>query len=266
MAQTSTLLSLPPEIRTAIYNHLFDSPYPIHLRTPSHRRLKCSRIDKKDPRGILSSCRKLRCEALPVFFNLNTLCFRNSLDALEFFQDDQIHQSIRQVISKCSIDDGDASFHKSSLWAAQSRILSLLPTLPNLETMEFRVYARHDNPDLMKAFKDIRCCWNEFSRQAQASDADKRTFFGSIPYELYSLTFEAIRETGLVVECLCSRAKYEVGDKTALVFLNCNNLIVGKPGMAKSLLGGADQAATQRVKRVGVMALRDENTLRFSDE
>jgi hypothetical protein len=62
---TSTLLTLPPEIRTAIYSHLFDSPFPIHLRTPSHRRLKCSRIDKDDPRGILAACMQLAVKLCP---------------------------------------------------------------------------------------------------------------------------------------------------------------------------------------------------------
>ena len=194
------------------------------------------------------------------------LQFRNSLDALEFFQDQRIHPSIRQVISRIAIDDGDASFHISNLWEAQSCILSMLPTLPNLETIEFRVYARQDNAELMKNFKDIRCCWNEFSKQAPVSDTEKRSFFGSVPLELYSRTLDAVTQSGLVVDCICSRARYEVGDKSALVYLNCNNLIVGRPTMTRTLLGGADQAASQRLKRVGIMALRDENTLRFSDE
>ncbi len=266
MIQMSTLLTLPPEIRTTIYSHLFSSPYPIHLRTPSTRRLKCSRIDKKDPRGILSVCQQLRREALPIFYSLNILYFRNSLDALEFFQDQKIHRSIREVISKIAVDDGDTSYHVTHLWEAQFWILSALPSLPNLETMEFRVYARHDNAELMKAFKDIQCCWNEFSKHAQVKDAEKRSFFGSVPYELYSDVFDTVVRSGLVVDFISSRAKYEVGDKTALVFLNCNNLIVGRPGMTKTLLGGADVAATQRLTRVGTMALRDENTLRFTDD
>ena len=266
MIKTSTLLTSPPEIRTAIYKHLFDSAYPIHLRTPSHRRLKCSRIDKEDPRGILSVCHQLRREALPIFFSLNILYFRNSLDALEFFQDQKIHQSIREVISRIVVDDGDTSFQFTHLWEAQSWILSALPTLPNLETMEFRVYARHDNTELMKGFKDIRCCWNEFSKQAKVKDAEKRSFFSSVPYELYSDVFDAVTQSGLVVDCIYSRAKYDIGDKTASVFLNCNNLVVGRPGMTKTLLGGADQAATQRCTRVGTLALRDENTLRFTDD
>lgn len=267
MDQTTGLLSLPPEIRTAIYTLLFDSPYPIYLRTPSHRRLKCSRIDKKDPRGILATCHQLRREALPIFFNLNVLQFRNSIDALEFLNDASIHQSISQVISRIAVDDGDASFHISNLWQAQSCILSLLPSLPNLDTIEFRVYARHDNPDLMKTFKDVRGCWNDFSKQCRdPHPAKKRCFFGSVPCEVYSRTIEAILQTGLTVESLCSRARYEVGDKLTIVYLNCNNLIVGKSGKTKTLLGGADQAAPQRMKRVGTIALRDENTLRVLDD
>ena len=98
MAQTPTLLNLPPEIRTAIYHHLFAVPYPIHLRTPSQRRLRCSRIAKQDPRGILSTCQQLRREALPIFFSLNMLVFRHTVDALEFLNDQKIHHSTQLKI------------------------------------------------------------------------------------------------------------------------------------------------------------------------
>lgn len=263
---TSTLLTLPPEIRTAIYSNLFDLPFPIHLRTPSHRRLKCSRIDKNDPRGILAACKQLRCEALPIFFSLNMLMFRNSHDAMEFLQDGKIHQSIRRVITKIAIDDGDASFRSTNLWEAQFSILSALPYLPILETIEFRVYARHDNLDLMKYFKDLRSCWNEFSKQSNADYTDKSACSGFTPSEANARTVNGIRGAGLIVDSICSRARYEVGDKSAFIFLNCNNLIVGQPGKTKTLLGGADQAAAQRLKRVGTIALRDENTLRFTDD
>jgi hypothetical protein len=269
MDQKATLLTLPPEIRTSIYHHLFAQSYPIHLRTPSHRRLKCSRIDKKDPRGILSACRQLRCEALPIFFSLNILHFRNSCDTLEFLTDPKIHTSIRQVISKVAVDDGDASFQNDKLWEIQSHIISLTPQLPNLEIMEFRVYARHDNTDLMEKFKELRCAWNTFSKACDGSDSDSEgsCVVRCIPARSYGegTPSDSIQDLGLKAESLCSRTRYEIGDKTALVFLNCNNLIMGRPGQTKTMLGGADQAAGQRCKRVGTMALRDENTLRWTD-
>lgn len=120
----------------------------------------------------------------------------------------------------------------------------------------------------MEKFKVLRCAWNKFSKQCQPPGQLATCLFAKCSKDRThreGTPAESIRETGLEAESLCSRTRYEVGDKTAMVFLNCNNLIIGKPGSTKTMLGGADSAAMQRMTRVGIMALRDENTLRWSD-
>ena len=266
MSEAPTLLNLCPEIRNAIYNHLFAEPYSIHLRTPSQRRLRCSRTAKNDPRGILSTCQQLRREALPIFFNINMLIFRHTVDALEFLNDQGIHQSIRNVISKIAIDDGDISFANSNLWEAQARVLEQLPFLQNLQTIEFRIYARHDSLELMRKLKAVRCCWHELSLLSRGITPPNSNHSSGASKDICPHLLNAFEHANLQVDTISSKCRYDVGDKNAFVYLECMSLIAGKPGELATLLGKAEQAAAQRLQRVGTRALRDENTLRSIDD
>jgi hypothetical protein len=265
----SPFLSLPPEIRTIIFHHLFENRRLAHLRSPSHRRLRAARTDKEDTSGVLQTCRLLRQEAIPPFYSRSTLVFRHSTDVLEFLKDSGLSGSIRENVAHIAVDDGDVKDVKSVRESQKVTILQTFAHLPRLKMLEFRVYARTDNADWLRNLNSLHNFWVLLTVEITS----KRMGFFIVDEDSSSkdviseLALRLMDIPDLKVSLARSQAKYQaarmnIPDQTDLVV---RNLVLCRGAQGKALmapaLGGAEAAVASRILVTGAMHIADDNIL-----
>jgi len=142
LATSSTLLSLPPEVRNIIYKFAFEQPKPLKLRCPSQRRLRAARPPKDDTRGFLDTCHLIRAEAITLYYSLNALVFRSAEHVLSFMADPNIHPLVKSSLTHVAVDFGDSTDSDSILQDHIKLVDSCVGSLPRLRALETRFYAR----------------------------------------------------------------------------------------------------------------------------
>jgi hypothetical protein len=265
----SPFLSLPPEIRTIIFHHLFEHGRLVHLRSPSHRRLRAARTDKGDTSGVLQTCGLLRQEAIPSFYSRSTLVFRRSTDVLEFLKDSSLSGSVQENVSHIAVDDGDVKDVKCVRESQKVTILQAFAYLPRLKMLEFRVYARTDNADWLRNLNSLHNFWVLLTVEITS----KRMGFFIVDEDndskdvISELALKFIDNPDINVSIARSQAKYQaarmnIPDSTDLVV---RNLVLrrGAQGANPILpaLGGAEAAVASRILVTGAMHIADDNIL-----
>lgn len=266
-----TLLTIPPEIRSVILQYLFDTPRLIPIRCPSRCRLRQSRVDKDDPSGILYVCRLLREEAVPPFFDVNTLRFRHTSEILEFLDDPELDPRIKYNITRIVVDDGDVmdlTAFKSSQFSA---IWNTFTKMPNLRALETRIWARSDNAHYLSNLRQLCKHWKEMKKaRVQIFDGDfSRTtsysdFVLADPQQ--GLAMNAMQDANLHLTIHEAREKYTTSTMMRLtqpedVHLHVCNFLLSKNPNEKRKLDCAKNAVLQRMKVAGATHIKDDNVL-----
>lgn len=251
MLQSCPLLNLPSEIRDTIYFYVFNESQPIHLRSPTCRRLRPAHVERKDPRDLLETCQRIRYEAIPIFYHINSLVFRKSCEALEFLSDAKIHPAVRHSVTRIAVDDGDINDH-GVLRDAQFQLAShCVRSLPNFAFLEFRTYARTDNTPLSINLTNLFTDWKRLDELTNLGQTTTK-LFDNVYVEQATPLAHALLGAKMHVKVQRSVAKYDVGGKTELVSLSCCNVVIDKDGKTPSTLGCAKAATKKRMKKVGV--------------
>ena len=254
MLQHCPLLALPSEVRDAIYFYVFDQSQQIRLQSPHRRRLRPARVERNDPRDLLETSRRIRYEAIPIFYHVNTLVFRKSCEAIEYLADIKIHPAVRHSLTRIAVDDGDATDY-DTLRSSQFQLsICCLKSLPNFNSLEFRAYARSDEPIVEDNLMGIETGWTEIDKLANNSHSEPESFSPEFAEAVAPLT-DALHEHKIQVNVITTSAQYEGRDKTTMqqeLNLRCTNVILDKHRMTASALGMAENAAATRYRRVGI--------------
>ena len=255
MLQHCRLLALPSEVRDAIYFYVFDQSQQIHLQSPRRRRLRPARVERNDPRDLLETSRRIRYEAIPIFYHVNTLVFRKSCEAIEYLLDTKIDPAVRRSLTRLAVDDGDVTDYETLRGSQFQLSICCLKSLPNFKFLEFRAYARSDESVVEDNLMRIETVWN---------DVDKLTNNGHSKLDFCSPSFieavapltDAILENKMQVSVVTTSAPYEGRDKTTMqaeLNLRCCNVVLDKDRTTPSAIGAAENAAATRYKRVGIL-------------
>ena len=278
MSSPPTLLTVPPEIRSVILQYLFDTPRLIPVRCPSRCRLRQSRVDKDDPSGILYVCQLLREEAVPPFFNVNTLRFRHTSEILEFLDDTGLDPRLKYNITRIVVDDGDVmdlSAFKSSQFSAISNTFT---KMPNLQALETRIWARSDNAHYLSNLRKLCKHWKEMKKARLPVSAKARSpttsYFDvvlndpqpGLSDQEQDLAMNAMQNANLHLTIHESKEKYATSAMSRLtqpedVHLHVCNFLLSKCPYEKRKLDCAKNAVLQRMKVAGATHIQDDNVL-----
>lgn len=271
MNSSKNLMTLPPEIREIILTYLFDTPRLVHIRCPSHCRLRQSRIDKDDPSGILYVCRLLRQEAIPPFFAVNTLRFRHSSEILDYLTDPRLDPRISYNLTRIAVDDGDVMDLEALKLAQATAILTTFTMAPRLRALEFRAWARTDNEHYLTNLNELYEFW-EFIKTARYGDSTGNAPDAVAFHDLVTdgqhrtLVMDIVRSAGFHVIVQDSKEKYSSAALSRLtqpdgVYLHVCNLLLSKKRNEERKLECAKNAVSQRMKVAGATHIKDENVL-----
>lgn len=262
MNDTSRLLDLPPEIRDVILRQLFSPPLRCHQRSPSHRRLRASRIDKNDARGVLSACRLLRREALPVFCDHAVLIFRRAADVVEFVDDPRLDCTIKENAARIAVDEGDVNDLLGVRVSQMRAIQHGLAQLPRFRTIEFRVYARTDNIRFLhnlNALDEIYESMRKAYDDRRSKPDDQSTNYADFTHR-YGTVVDTMLAHKVMLSVCTSRERYQADNQNIPhdVYLKVCNLVVKKKGIEPPILGMAQQAVKERLKVTGATHITDK--------
>lgn len=271
MAPPLTLLTLPPEIRSVIWQYLFDTPRLVAIRCPRRCRLRQSRVDKDDPSGILYACRLLREEAVPSFFAVNTLKFRHTSEVLEFLGDPDLDPHIKHNIMRIAVDDGDVMDHRALVVSQVTAIWKTFTMMPGLRALEFRVWARSDNAHYLTNLEKLCGHWKSLKNHRDAifnhdfsNTQDYSDLALTDPQQVLAMT--AMETASVHVGIHESKQKYTTAGLSRLtqpdnVHLHVCNLLLSKDANEKRNLDCAKNAVVQRMKVAGANHINDDNVL-----
>lgn len=269
-------MALPSEIRELILIHLFDKSELLHLRCPKRCRLRSSRVDKDDVSGILSTCRLLRQEAVPVYFAVNVIRFHNSSDILDFLGDAKISPVIKENITCMVVDDGDIMDLAALKWA-QVNATEAFTAMPRLRVLEFRAWARTDNAHYLANLNHLAEFWVSMKKKqlivTPCAAPENATYYDLVagPNPYGSAMLDALNSASVHVTIHESQEKYSTEEspprpsaynQNSDVDLKVCNLLLSKNANEReSILGGAKMAVTQRLKVAGASHIKDDNVL-----
>lgn len=274
MASQASLMALPSEIRELILIHLFDTSRLYHIRCPKHCRLRASRLDKDDASGILSTCRLLRHEAMPIFFDVNVLRFRHSSDILEFLGDSQISHLVKENITRIVVDDGDIMDVPALKWA-QVNAVGIFAAMPRLQALEFRAWARTDNGHYLANLNALSHLW-ELIKECRATTGTimlpairpDQYFTLKDVWWPFQFAIDALKSAQVHVTISQSQEKYETAPRTVYsgmpasdTNLKVCNLLLSKNANEQRILSCAKEAVAQRMKVAGAAHIKDDNVL-----
>lgn len=285
----SVLLTLPPEVRLLIYKFAFTFSSPLKLRSPTKRRLRPARPAKDDTRGFLDTCQLIRSEAITLYYSLNPVIFRSTNHALSFISDPLIHPHIKLSLTHIAVDFGDTHDADTILKDHISLVDGSLGHLPRLRALETRFYARTLDSYHSSHFQTLALAFDglDADMNAPPSPRSPRSPRSSISSseDLLSLPSSASLDCSWPPECepepdmsaiqaevmeqycftpsaamafATSKLKFSVAASSAHYpgvkhdKLICYNLKMSVDGVPNTL-GGAKDAVSQRVSRVGML-------------
>lgn len=264
-AMATTILTLPSEILDLILQHLSSESQIFYQRAPSRRRLRCSRIDKNEVRGVLHTSSLLRSNAIPIFFRKHVHVFHSFFDLQDFINDKHLDPAIKSNLTRVAIDIGDMKDYDTMRLRHINTIASALDALPRLQSLECRVYARSDADMCMSELNKL---WELWGKMQQAhlvatkgeamSSAEYIKFVRlgrSLAKSLYTMKQQNIKmQLHSVTQKYCLDMK---NMSTETIALKVCNMLVSKKASTTPLFGSAMEAVKDRMKMAGAIPLRD---------
>ena len=261
MAVSCTLLSLPTELREVILRYAFSCIPHVRVRSPSHRRLRPSRIGKNDPQGLLSTCHTLREESIPIFYASTTIIFHSSSDAIEYLEDIKIDPFVKANLTHLAMDDGDCQCMVASLQKHLWLVGNAFDICKALRALEFRIYSRHDNQATVAAARNLITDWRALAANCtyNSGHGNPISLTKRIRPEEDEDADDAINRllaNDHDVRVFETHATY-LGGMTTMsnspsIMLSCCNMVIDKNGRTQPVLGDAKEAVERRKVRVGV--------------
>ena len=262
------LLALPAEIRDIIYHHLFDQhPKIYHQRTPSRKRLRCSKVNRNETKGVLQTCRLIRQETIPLFYRKHaSLVFHSSPEMMEYINDKDIHPSIKLDITRVAIDIGDADACKYLRERDVDHLAEAFTLLPCLETVEAQVYARTCNDAANKNREAMNYSWWLLCKACdpvpvlQTSEQDKSNldFVRRFVPDHFSSSYNFERTLCIILQNrirLFHRAMEDTPPRSLITqppsLLSVCKILLSRTDQDTTILGGLEEAIARRKKVVG---------------